>query len=106
MKKIGIIGLLSIVVFCVDAKLAIRRNYFGDRVARIPYSERMVDRRGWYEPTSIADAEDEVNRLRMQNIHDYDKGTYMAIWAKRRSRALDIQTKLGYTVPERYTWGW
>lgn len=96
MKQIIRISLLLLsVTASLEAKLQIRRNYFGDRVARS----------GWYQPTSVAGAEGEVNRLRMQVIKDYDSGIYMADWSKKRRRALDIQTRLGYTVPERYTWG-
>lgn len=91
--------LLSFV--CLEAKLQTRRNYFDDR-----RRSSSSDQRGWYQPTSVADAEDEVNRLRMEAINDYDDGVYIARWGKKRNRALDIQTKLGYTVPERYTWGW
>ena len=99
MKQVIRISLLLLsVTASLEAKLQIRRNYFGDRVARS----------GWYQPTSVAGAEDEVNRLRMQVIKDYDSGIYMAGmggWGKKRRRALDIQTRLGYTVPGRYTWG-
>ncbi len=96
MKQIICMSLLLLsVTASLEAKLQIRRNYFGDRVARS----------GWYQPTSVAGAEGEVNRLRMQVIKDYDSGIYMADWSKKRRRALDIQTRLGYTVPERYTWG-
>lgn len=96
MKRI-IILLLGF--FCIiDARLQIRNNYFNDRVVRSGY--RPIH--------SAADAEDEVNRLRMQVINKYDGGEYVAGmhgWQDDERRALDIQTKLGYTVPERYTWG-
>ena len=110
MKKVICMSILLLgVTSALEAKLQIRRNYFGDRVARMPYNDRTLDccadERGWHQPTSIAGAEGEVNRLRMEVINDYDSGIYMADWSKKRRRALDIQTKLGYTVPERYTWG-
>ncbi len=105
MKKVIRISILLLgVTALLEAKLQIRHNYFGDRVARMPYA----DQRGWRQPTSVAGAEGEVNRLRMQVIKDYDSGIYMAGmggWGKKRRRALDIQTRLGYTVPGRYTWG-
>ncbi len=110
MKKVLYIVLLLNVSASLEAKLQIRRNYFGNRVARMPYDERTADccadQRGWYRPTTVAGAEHEVNRLRQEVIKDYDSGIYMADWSKKRRRALDIQTRLGYTVPERYTWGW
>lgn len=85
--------------FCfADARLQIRNNYFNDRIVR---SERRPIH-------SAAHAEDEVNRLRMDVINKYDSGEYVAGmhgWQDDERRALDIQTKLGYTVPERYTWG-
>ena len=94
-KVIGISIVLLGITASLEAKLQIRHNYFGDRVVR--------------RPTSVASAEGEVNRLRQQVIAKYDSGIYMdgmGGWSKDRRRALDIQTRLGYTVPERYTWGW
>ena len=96
MKRIMIV---TFSFFCfADARLQIRNNYFNDRVVRSSY--RPIH--------SAADAEDEVNRLRMDAIKKYDSGEYVAGmngWQDDERRALDIQTKLGYTVPQRYTWG-
>ncbi len=89
--------------FCItDCKLNIRKKQVctSDGYCR--------NHRGLYRPTSQADAEYEVNRLRQQAIRDYDNGVYVAAmdgWGPKEHRALDIQTKLGYTVPENYQWG-
>jgi fructosamine-3-kinase len=98
MKRIIIVLFSFFCFIAVNARLQIRNNYFNDRVVRS----------GHRPIHSVADAEDEVNRLRMDAINKYDSGEYVAGmhgWQDDERRALDIQTKLGYTVPERYTWG-
>jgi hypothetical protein len=93
--------LLSWISF-TDCKLNIRKKEACTQKGSCP------DRRGIYVPTSQADAEYEVNRLRQSAIKDYDNGVYVAAmdgWGPKENRALDIQTKLGYTVPENFEWG-
>lgn len=87
----------------VQAKLKLRQNR-----ARQDDGYCCHDLRTPYEPTTVVQAEDEVNRLRQEAIKAYDEGEYMFGmdgWSKKRQKALDIQTKLGYTVPEDFEWG-
>lgn len=103
-KRISVSIFVSIAFFVaiINAKLAIRERGAHCHVGRC------FSGQGYNRPISTADAEDEVNRLRQEAIKAYDTGTYMAGmngWAEKRQRALDIQTKLGYTVPQNYEWG-
>lgn len=85
-----------------DCKLNIRKK------ASCSTAGVCSDKRGRYQPTSQSDAEYEVNRLRQEVIKDYDNGVYVAAmdgWGPKEQRSLDIQTKLGYTVPEEFQWG-
>lgn len=102
MKKMLLISLLFGLVLLLDAKLQTRKTYFGDRIGR--HSGRPLG----YQIYRGGNPEGEVNRLRMQVIDKYDRGEYVAGmqgWQDDEREAMDIQTRLGYTVPERYTWG-
>ncbi len=103
-KRILLSMLVSIAFFAaiINAKLAIRERGAHCQVGRC------FSGQGYNHLSSTADAEAEVNRLRQEAIKAYDTGTYMTGmngWAEKRQRALDIQTKLGYTVPQNYEWG-
>lgn len=93
--------LLFVWACCNDCKLTLRKK-------QVCVDGNCPDRRGLYKPTSQVDAQYEVNRLRQQAIKDYDNGVYVAAidgWGPKENRALDIQTKLGYTVSENFDWG-
>lgn len=98
-----ILLLLLLCSCALHAKLKLRQNH-----AYQDTHQCCEDLRTEYEPTTVAQAEDEVNRLRQEAIKAYDAGEYMFGmdgWSQKRQKALDIQTKLGYTVPEEYDWG-
>ncbi len=62
-----------------------------------------ADQRGQIVSYGAGSAEDAVNILREEVIKAYDAGTYAADWGKKRRAALEIQSHLGYTVPEDYS---
>ncbi|MEX0849159.1 MAG: hypothetical protein WD055_02925 [Candidatus Dependentiae bacterium] len=62
-----------------------------------------ADRRGAIVPYGVTNAEDAVNALREEIVKAEDNGTYIADWGKKRRAALEIQSQLGFTVPEDYS---
>ncbi len=84
----------------LQAKLRIRQKH-------PQWAERHLsccaDRRGEIVPYGASNAEDAVNMLREEAIKAYDAGTYIADWGKKRRAAMEIQSQLGYTVPEDYS---
>lgn len=83
-----------------QAKLRIRQKFpqWAERHYRC-----CADRRGAIVPYGARSAGEAVNMLREEAIKAYDSGRYIADWGKKRRAALEIQSQLGYTVPEDYT---
>lgn len=101
MKKIVMIIIVSGMVAFIDAQLRIRQQNPTWRANELACC---ADRRGAIVSYSVADAEDAVNVLRDRIIEKYDAGIYQADgmigWQKDRNKALEIQSQLGFTVPE------
>ena len=97
MKKIVIIVLVSGAVAFIDAQLRIRQENPTWRTSELLCC---IDQRNVTVPWGVENAEDAVLALREKVRDEYDKGTYQADWGKYRRRALEIQSLLGYTVPD------
>lgn len=96
MKKIIMIIFVGGLVLFIDAQLRIRQR---NPVWRPGEYACCADKRDAVLP-NVASAEDAVRVLTQKVNDEFDKGTYQAIWGKYRRRALDIESRLGYTVPD------
>ena len=97
MKKIIAIIIVGGVVLFIDAQLRIRQR---NPIWRDYEYQCCADNRSAIVPYSAADAEEEVRELEQEVNDDYDKGYYQATYGKKRRLALDIESHLGYTVPD------
>lgn len=101
MKKFVVILVVGAVAVCIDAQLRVRQQNPTWRAHELACCE---NRRGAIVPYGAAGAEDAVNVLRDRIIEKYDAGIYQADrmmgWQKDRNKALEIQSQLGYTVPD------
>lgn len=98
MKKCVMTVIAGCLVSNIDAKLRIRQQ---DPIWRPEEYCCWIDDRIARMPTSAAEAEETVRALEVKANEEYDKGTYQAEWAKKYRRpALEIQSHLGYTVPD------
>lgn len=101
MKKIVLIIVAGGVAAFIDAQLRVRQQNPTWRAHELACC---ADRRSAIVPYGAASAEDAVNMLRDRIIEKYDAGIYQADrmmgWQKDRNKALEIQSQLGYTVPD------
>ena len=97
MKKIIAIGFVGGLVLWIDAQLRIRQQ---NPIWRSDEYSCCEDRRDALVPYGTIGGEDAVKAFSDKVFQSEDEGTYQATWAKYRSRALEIQSQLGYTVPE------